>query len=63
MTYHDDTVVADDFDKLGAAFEAETGAVKISTIGDAVVRVMRQRVLVDYAIGWMERNRPASLTR
>lgn len=63
VTYHDDTVVADDFDKLGAAFEAETGAVKISTIGDAVVRVMRQRVLVDYAIGWMECNRPASLTR
>lgn len=63
VTYHDDAIAADDFDELGAAFEADTGAVKITMIGDAAVRLMRQRALVDYAVGWMERSRPFSLTR
>lgn len=61
VSYYDDAVEAGDFDKLGQDFEAETDAVQISTIGQATVRVMRQRTLVDYAVGWMEANRPASL--
>jgi aminoglycoside 3-N-acetyltransferase len=60
VTYYDDAVAAGDFDELGAAFEA-TGAVQISQIGKATVRVMQQRALVDFAVQWFEANRPASL--
>jgi aminoglycoside 3-N-acetyltransferase len=63
VTYYDDAVEADDFDQIGAAFEAEPGAVLINQIGDATVRLMKQRALVDFAIRWMEANRPASLGR
>ncbi len=63
VTYADDAIAADDFDELGAAFEAETDAVTISQIGRAAVRVMRQRALVDYGVRWMEAHRPASLKR
>ena len=31
--------------------------------GQVAVRVMRQRVVVDFAVRWMEANRPASLQR
>jgi aminoglycoside 3-N-acetyltransferase len=63
VRYYDESVAAEDFDDLGSAFEAETDAVNISRIGTATVRVMRQRALVDYAVTWMEANRPASLQR
>ncbi|MBZ0299786.1 MAG: AAC(3) family N-acetyltransferase [Anaerolineae bacterium] len=63
VTYYDESVVAEDFEMLGSDFEAETDAVKITMVGAAVLRVMRQRVLVDYAVRWMEAHRPASLRR
>lgn len=63
VTYYDESVASDDFDELGAAFEANTGAVQISQLANATVRVMRQRALVDYAVTWMEAHRPASLQR
>lgn len=63
VTYYDEAVAADDFDDLGAAFESEAGTVQASMIGQAAVRVMRQRTLVDFAVQWMEAHRPASLQR
>lgn len=37
-------------------FEKEH-AVRMTQIGNAAVRLMRQRELVDYAVTWMEKNR------
>ncbi len=49
-------VDGEDFTRIGAAFEEghEVGKVML---GDAVMRLMRQRELVDFAVEWMERNR------
>jgi aminoglycoside 3-N-acetyltransferase len=62
VTYRDDAIASDDFDVLGAAFE-QTGQVKFGQVGEATTRLMRQRPLVDFAMQWMEANRPASLQR
>lgn len=48
---------ADDFDLLGQAFEEETGCVKRGQIGDAVIRLIPVRELVDFGVKWMEQNR------
>lgn len=61
VTYYDDAIASDDFEQIGHDFEVATNEVTVSTIGEATVRVMRQRALVDYAITWMEAHRPASL--
>jgi len=62
VTYRDDAIASDDFEALGAAFEAQSPAnVKISQVGNATTRLMRQRTLVDFAVTWMEANRPGSL--
>jgi aminoglycoside 3-N-acetyltransferase len=61
VTYYDDSVAADDFDQLGAAFEAESGLVHIGHVAGATARLMRQRPLVDFAVRWFEANRPGSL--
>lgn len=63
VTYYDDAIASDDFEQIGRDFEAGTDEVTLSTIGDATVRLMRQRVLVDYAVSWMETHRPASLRK
>jgi len=42
----------DDFEQLGAAFEA-TGRVSIGQVGNATARLMSQRPLVDFATAWM----------
>lgn len=46
----------DDFATLGDAYEAEHGIPR-GHVGQAEVRFMRQRPLVDYGVTWMERNR------
>ena len=46
-----------DFPALGAAFERDTSAATIGKVGLAESRLFRQRALVDYGVGWMERNR------
>ncbi len=61
VTYQDGWISRDDFLTLGAEYEAETKAVTIDTIGQATVRFMRQRPLIDYAARWMSAHRPASL--
>ena len=45
-----------DFEQIGAGFEKEH-AVRMTQIGNAAVRLMRQRELVDYAVTWMEKKR------
>lgn len=47
----------DDFDRLGAEFEA-TGGVTVGPVGNADARLMSQRALVDFATTWMAANRP-----
>jgi len=51
-------VVADeqDFDALGAAFDA-SGAVRTGRVGRAEARLMRQRELVAFGVGWMVEHR------
>ena len=49
-------VDGEDFERIGAAFEADY-PVSDGRIGDAELRLMRQRELVDYATRWIEDNR------
>ena len=49
-------VDGEDFKEIGAAYEKEH-EVKISSLGGAALRFMRQRDLVDFAVDWIEHNR------
>ncbi|HEX7002602.1 MAG TPA: AAC(3) family N-acetyltransferase [Trueperaceae bacterium] len=49
---------SDDFDALGSDFEA-AGAVRVSKVGQAQLRLMSQRELVEFGVGWLEENRQA----
>ena len=51
-------VVADegDFEALGAAFDA-TGRTRIGPVGEGEARLMRQRELVEFAVGWLVEHR------
>ena len=53
-----DTLYVDgeDFEQIGTAFE-ENCEVKKATLGNATLRLMKQRELVDLAVGWIEKNR------
>jgi len=55
--YEDLDLVSDDFPTLGEDFERDTSFVRIGHVGLAECRLMSQRAVVDYAVGWMERNR------
>jgi aminoglycoside 3-N-acetyltransferase len=46
----------DDFGEVGAAFDAAHN-IAIQHINQAEVRFFRQRLLVDFAVEWMELNR------
>lgn len=53
----DDVAVNEgDFETLGAALDA-TAVVRTGPVGAAQCRLMRQRAAVDFAVGWMRRNR------
>jgi aminoglycoside 3-N-acetyltransferase len=53
---------SDDFYLLGAAFEAKhPEAVRLGKVGKASARLIRQRPLVDFGVGWLPANRPQSL--
>lgn len=56
-TFDDIDFDTDDFPAIGEAFERESGSVRTAKIGDATVRFMPQRQLVDFAVRWMERHR------
>ena len=49
-------VDGEDFEDIGEAFEKEN-EISIGKIGEATIRLMNQRELVDFAVGWMEKNR------
>ena len=49
-------VDGEDFEQIGAAFE-EKHDVKKAVLGDAALRLMKQRELVDFAVRWIEKNR------
>ncbi|WP_437806370.1 aminoglycoside N(3)-acetyltransferase [Sorangium sp. So ce1078] len=46
-----------DFDRLGEDFARDTGLVRRGRAGAATALLMPQRPLVDYAVGWLPRNR------
>lgn len=46
----------DDFDTLGDAYEAAQGIPR-GRVGNAEVRFLKQRPLIDFAVEWMEKNR------
>lgn len=53
-----DTLYVDgeDFKQIGTAFE-KIHEVKKTMLGNAALRLMKQRELVDFAVGWIEKNR------
>jgi aminoglycoside 3-N-acetyltransferase len=57
VTWEDVDVNSGDFERLGSAFDA-TGAVRRGRVGSADCRLMSQRAAVDFAVGWLEANRP-----
>lgn len=56
VTYNTLAVDGEDFEDIGRDFEKEHEVKKV-TIGNAQVRFMKQRDIVDYAIKWIEKNR------
>ncbi|BBH19175.1 AAC(3) family N-acetyltransferase [Paenibacillus baekrokdamisoli] len=54
VSFDDISFDTEDFIEIGQAFEQASGLVRIGTIGDATVRLMPQRELVDYAKYWMD---------
>lgn len=49
-------VDGEDFHEIGAAFE-KACPVRKTTLGNATIRLMKQRDLVDFAVRWIEENR------
>jgi aminoglycoside 3-N-acetyltransferase len=56
VTYEDLDIDADDFPQLGDQYESEHGIAR-GRVGQAEVRFVRQRPLIDYAVRWMEQHR------
>ena len=46
-----------DFEFIGVDFARDTGLERRGRVGNATALLLPQRPLVDYAVGWMERNR------
>ncbi|CAN5849151.1 AAC(3) family N-acetyltransferase [soil metagenome] len=46
----------EDFEALGTAYE-KTNRISVCKVGQAEVRLLRQRPLVDWAVQWLEKNR------
>jgi aminoglycoside 3-N-acetyltransferase len=57
VTFEDIDLLTDDFASIGEAFAKETGLVQSGKVAQATASLFRQRVLVDYAVTWMEKNR------
>jgi aminoglycoside 3-N-acetyltransferase len=57
VTYADLELDESDFELIGDAF-ATTGAERSGPVGNGIGRLCRQRELVDFAVTWMEANRP-----
>ncbi|MCI4352911.1 MAG: AAC(3) family N-acetyltransferase [Thermoplasmata archaeon] len=48
---------SDDFDRLGAEYERQGGAVAVGAVGRGTGRWLRMRPMVDFAVDWIEANR------
>ncbi len=59
-TWTESATSADDFAQAGEAF-AETDHQVTGTVGAGIATLMSQRAVVDFAVTWMEANRPDSL--
>ncbi len=59
VEYNDIELNESDFPQLGAAFES-VQVVRQAKVGCATARLMSQRALVDFAVGWFERYRTGS---
>lgn len=57
ITYDDVNLDSGDFDRIGEAYEKEIGQMKVGKIGDADIRLMRVRPLVDFGVRWMTAHR------
>ncbi|WP_437995399.1 AAC(3) family N-acetyltransferase [Sorangium sp. So ce185] len=57
VSFDDVATDSGDFDRLGADFDRDTGLVRRGRAGAATALLMPQRPLVDYAVGWLPRNR------
>ncbi|WP_099469481.1 aminoglycoside N(3)-acetyltransferase [Konateibacter massiliensis] len=55
-TYETLYVDGEDFEEIGADFELQYSVQK-SVMGNGILRLMRQRELVDFAVEWIEKNR------
>ena len=49
-------VDGEDFEQIGEAFEAVYPVKKVA-LGNGIVRFMKQRDIVDFAVKWIEKNR------
>lgn len=58
VTFPDIDLDSTDFDLIGESFARETGLVRQGKVGSALVRLMPQHLLVDYAVTWIEQHRP-----
>lgn len=56
-TYRDINNESDDFDRLFEDFHKETDYVKQGMVGEAKSYFIPMRQMVDYAVGWMDKNR------
>lgn len=56
VTYETLVVDGEDFEQIGTAFE-EVGHVISVEAGNAIIKSMNQRELVDFAVQWIEKNR------
>jgi len=56
-TYDDINNESDDFELIFNEFKIQTNAVTEGMVGKAVSYLIPQREMVDYALGWMNRNR------
>ena len=56
ISYDTLAVDGEDFIEIGEDFEKEYKVNEVK-IGNAVVKFMRQRDIVDYAVKWIEKNR------
>lgn len=55
--YFDDIdISSDDFNEIGSSFEKENTVIT-GNIGNAKIKLLNQKNLVDYTKGWMEKNR------
>ncbi|MEZ4654092.1 MAG: AAC(3) family N-acetyltransferase [Candidatus Eisenbacteria bacterium] len=57
VEFQDIVLCEDDFVRLGEDYERDGGPVRRGRVGSAPALLIPQRRLVDYAVGWMERNR------